>query len=388
MNNINKFKPKMLVIRGPRESCLAFYNCFTRFEIDYVVASEKKFNSSIGKIADNINIINLGFYPSWGIDPVTWLQKKINNLSWSNIRGLEELIKKSDVVNLGDTYYTFNRQAALLAKKYHKPVVTIVWTTIPKHPSSWIPPYSWNMKTVLNATDLFVLRSNMVYKFMDSLGIDRRKTKMIYKGVDLQHFYPNPKTKNPKKQVDILFVGNYHKSKGVIELIEAFEHLLDDKLPVRLIMAGSGELTDYINQKAITLPIINHGFVSYNKLGDVYREGDIFCSLSKNVEFMGIKTGEEYFPYTLMEAQASGLPVVATKCGGIPEAVGDRNYLVEIGDVGGLYTALKALILDKSKRETLARLNRARAELYFDAQKQAKVTENAILDLLPVRKHV
>lgn len=388
MNNRGKpNKPRMLAVRASRETCLAFYNNFTEFEVDYVAASEKEFIPSIGKIADNINIISPGFYPSWGIDPVTLLQKRISNLSWSNIEGLEELVKKSDVVNLTDTYYFFNKQAALLAKKYHKPVVTVIWTTIPSHLSVWLPPYSWNVRAVLDVTDLFILRCRTAYKFTDSLGIDRHKTQMIYKGVDLQNFYPNLKKQKDKKQVDILFVGNYHRSKGILELIEAFEGLLDDKLPVRLIMAGRGELTNYVNQKARNIPIINHDFISYDKLGDVYRQGDIFCSPSKTIEFMGVEIWEEYFSYTLMEAQASGLPIVATKSGGIPEEVGGQNPLVEIGDANGLYTALKVLVLDKVRREALSKLNRERAELLFDAKKQAKATEDAILKFLAVRKH-
>lgn len=376
----SKTLPRMLAVRASRESCLAFYNEFRRFNIDYVAASEKKFTPTIGEISEHLKIINSRFYPVFGFDPVGFIQKKVSNLSWVNIEGLEELVKKSDLVNLTDTYYFFNRQAALLAEKYKKPVVTVVWTTIPNHPSTWLPPYSFNVKQVLKVTDLFILRCKSAYKFTDSLAIDRNKIKMIYKGVDLKHFYP-AKTVN-KEQVNILYVGNFHKSKGLLDLLVVFEKLVSEGLPVRLLLAGRGQLTDLVNEKTQTLPLKNYGFVRYKDLGNVYRKGDIFCSPSKEMRWFGLKIWEEYFSYTLMEAQASGLPIITTKTGGIPEEVGDRNLLIEPEDREALYRQLKKLVLDKKKRAYLGNMNRKRAERLFDAEKQAKRTEDAIQKIL------
>jgi glycosyltransferase involved in cell wall biosynthesis len=202
---------------------------------------------------------------------------------------------------------------------------------------------------------------------------------MIYKGVDLEHFYPK-KNRDRKDPVKILYVGNFHHSKGVIDLIDAFETLVDDGLPVKLILAGNGELNSYINQKAKVMPIKNLGFISYNNLAEIYREGDIFCSPSKNINFMGINIWEEYFSYTLMEAQASGLPIVATNTGGIPEEVDSRNYLIEPGNVKAIYKSLKTLVLDENLRISLGKINRVRAERMFNAKTQAAKTESAIFE--------
>lgn len=370
----------MVVIRATRESCLAFYNHFSGFLIDYVAASQTPYAPTVSNLNPNLEVINPRFYPAYGIDPVSLITPRINNLSWQYIEGLESLIQKCDIVNLTDTYYFFNRQAVRLARKYNKPVVTIIWTTIPRHPSVWLPPYSWNVKEVVDATDLFILRCKSAYAFTDSLKINREKTAMIYKGVDLEHFYPSPR--QIKKTIDILYVGNLHPSKGLLDLLYAFEKLVRDSLPVRLLIAGEGKLQSLINQKAQYLPIRQFGFVNYENLAEVYRQADIFCSPSVDIYLGKLKIWEEYFSYTLMEAQASGIAIVATHSGGIPEEVAPENPLVPQGDIEALHQALKSLVTDRKKRISLGNLNRKRAVSLFDAAKQAKATESAIGRLL------
>jgi glycosyltransferase involved in cell wall biosynthesis len=83
-----------------------------------------------------------------------------------------------------------------------------------------------------------------------------------------------------------------------------------------------------------------------------------------------------------MEAQASGLPIVATRIGGIPEEVGAGNLLVEQRDVEGIRHALKKLVKDQSLRKELGAANRARAEKLFSLKSQAQKTERAILSIL------
>ena len=107
---------------------------------------------------------------------------------------------------------------------------------------------------------------------------------------------------------------------------------------------------------------------------------DIFVTPSKNLKFLSIKVWEEYFSYTLMEAQASGLPIVATRCGGISEEIDSRNYRVPQGDKEALYKALEGLIESSTKRRQLGDINRRRAEKLFDSRVQAKLTEKAILN--------
>lgn len=384
MNTLTTRKPSMLVVRGARESCLAFYNTFRKMKIRYVAATQSPYATTV-KLNEDIDLINKKFVPKYFVDPVSLIQRTVNNMSLVDIDDIENLVKSCDVVNLTDYYYSFNDQIVKLAKKYKKPVVTIIWTTIPSHITTRVPPYSLYSKSVIDNTDLFILRCQKALNFTDSVSIPRSKTTVIYKGVDLKHFHPSKKNKSANP-LNILYVGVLHESKGVRELVGAFEKLLEDGYRVKLTVAGRGPMSNFISEKSKHLPINYLGFVTYDKLAEVYRNADIFCSPSKYLRFFGLKIWEEYFSYTLMEAQASGLPIVATDTGGIAEEVGSRNLLVKPENAQVLYLALRELVTNRRKREDIGLLNSKRAMKYFDAAKQAKLTENTILELLITTK--
>ena len=79
----------------------------------------------------------------------------------------------------------------------------------------------------------------------------------------------------------------------------------------------------------------------------------------------------EGFPLSVLEAMASGLPVVASRVDGTPEAVLDleTGYLLETNDLDGYIKSLEELILDKKKRESMGKCGRRRVEDYFSYER-------------------
>lgn len=380
-NNMRS-KIKMAVIRGTdaRPAQTYFYNYFTKMAIKFIGHSIKASFFPPVKRA-KMELVETPLVPVWGIDPARLIYGKTEHHSWDYHQNLEKHISDCDILNVSDCFFLYCRQAALLAKKYHKPLVAIVWQTYPKHPSTYIPPYSWGVGCVRQQTDLFIARSKMAKKYLISIGVPDRKIEVIYKGVDLNCFFP-VKKKN-WRGVRILYVGQLHKYKGVDLLLYAFEKLHQDNPNIELWFSGRGPLKKMITDFTKRLPIKLFDFVEYSELSQIYRQCDIFCSPSISFKYFGIfKGGEDWFSYTLMEAMASGLPIVSTYCGGIPEEVGKDNLLVKQNSSEGLYKALKKLVDDQSLREKIAKRNRIRAEKYFSAKKQAAETEAAILKLV------
>jgi len=367
------------VVRGNRQNVISFYENFEELNVKFISASFKPFKYRSGN--KNFEFINLPYYNFLKFDPAK-LFNQYGNLSFAFIRNLEEYLEGVDIINISDTYYFSNLQAVNWAKKNKVPVVTVVWCTIPNHITTWFPPYSFITKKVVEATNLFILRSRTALKFTDSLNIPRSKTKVIYKGIDLQKFSPSPVTSR-RSQITILFTGNLSRAKGLDDLLYVFEELREHYKGLKLIVAGDGEMREQIKRLSLSSTSVEfRGFVPYERLPDLYREADIFCAPSKEKRLLGIKVWEEYFPYALMEAMASGLPIVSTRSGGIDEEVGNENPLVVRGDTNALKIALDSLILDKNKRQRISSLNRARAKEFFDEKIQAQKTEEAILKLL------
>jgi len=154
------------------------------------------------------------------------------------------------------------------------------------------------------------------------------KIKVISNGVDTNKFYP---AKKPVKQPIILCTSRFGARKGVDYLIKAMALIPK----AHLWLAGSGVLEPQLKQLVKQLHLSRRvkflGLIPHNRLPALYRRARLFVlpSLSESQS------------NSLMEALASGLPVVATNIGGNPELVNNHNgILVPPGDSQALAGAI------------------------------------------------
>jgi len=158
-------------------------------------------------------------------------------------------------------------------------------------------------------------------------------------GVDRTRFYPSP-TLSPKPQV--LYVGRIEEAKGAYDLLRAWEHVLVCCPDARLTMVGEDRTSGSFLQEARSLGIADSitltGPMPGNEVAGLMRHSQIFCLPSHN----------EGTPVSMMEALSCGLPIVATRVGGIPDIVNhaETGLLVDKGDVTGLASALQTLLHD------------------------------------------
>jgi len=160
-------------------------------------------------------------------------------------------------------------------------------------------------------------------------------------GIDSERFHPDAAKKTPGKK--ILFVGGLdeqHYFKGLHVLLEALVKIPD----ARLTVVGSGNLVKFFARRAFELKIdervIFAGKVSDGELPEYYRAADVFClpSLDRS----------EAFGMVIMEASASGIPVVASDIPGVRTAVknNETGLLVTPGDADALAAALNSILND------------------------------------------
>ena len=178
------------------------------------------------------------------------------------------------------------------------------------------------LKTTFVSKDLMEFANNQLCTNVAM----KEKSYVIPMGVDTTKFDPAKRidgffTQNDMKTV--LFVGRFAEKKGISYLIKAMKNV-----PAHLVLVGTGPLEDQLRKEAAQSNISCEfmGARSHEELPTIYASADILC-----VPSVTAKNGDtEGMPTVIAEGMASGLPIVATRHGGIPAIVrnGENGYLV------------------------------------------------------------
>ena len=326
-------------------------------------------------------------YWSWlDLKKVELIRLRARSLSffrtfWAELSGLENCLRDADFIDTAEVYTPFSYQCAKIAERLKKPLITSVIETIPRHISSKIPPWSIYTKLVLKHADLLIALTNKAKDYLLSIGAEEDKVKVIRQGIDLDRFSP-PKNKPDRDVIRILFVSDLIKRRGLIELLEVFQVLHKEKEKVELWLVGDGPLRPLVEEYGEKYPVKTLGYVHYKDLPDVYRKCDIFCLPGKDVYRFGIKVMEDgQYTISVLEAMASGLPLVVSDSGAYPEIVGPDNFIVPQNNVKQLYESLRVLIDDEELRRKIGAISRRRAEELFDGKKCCEEYAKALIKL-------
>jgi colanic acid/amylovoran biosynthesis glycosyltransferase len=174
--------------------------------------------------------------------------------------------------------------------------------------------------------------------------------------------------------------------KGLFTTLEAFSLFRRSYPSAHLTIAGDGPLLEPIKKKIRELQmessITMAGFVDQHRLRSLFEQAHIFVHPSHTTE----DGNQEGVPNSMLEAMASGLPVVATRHGGIPEAVedGKQGYLVAEKDSAGLAKALIELALDRDLWCQFGRAASRKVSETFEQSRQASQLEAAYRETLEI----
>lgn len=194
---------------------------------------------------------------------------------------------------------------------------------------------------------------------------DWEKLSVVHCGADLDRY--RYRTPGGGELLRILCVGRLVPRKGQTVLIEAVGRLAAADIPVSLTLVGSGpalgDLQALAERRGVADRVSFAGPRSQDELPGLLREHDAFA----------LPSFAEGLPVVLMEAMASGLPVVATSIAGVPELVGDgvSGLLVPPGRADALSEALRRLAQDSELRARLAEAGRRVVESSFDSARSA-----------------
>ena len=225
-------------------------------------------------------------------------------------------------------------------------------------------------KAVSLAVDRYIAVSEQLGRDLTPFIISKRKVRVIYSAIRSQSFVRPP---DPTLRVSltggrarplVLTVARLDKLKGLSHLIEAAVQVPQ----AVFVVAGEGSERADLEARARASGVADRiVFLGHrDDIPELLAASDIFV-LPSLCEGLGL---------SVLEAMASGKPVVATRIGGIPEAVEDgvSGLLVAPHDAGALASAIRALLQDKSLANRLAAAGRARVVERFGAETMVQKT--------------
>ena len=239
-------------------------------------------------------------------------------------------------------------------------------------------------ETARNATLVVTISKYSQQKIFQYYNVDSTKIRIVPNGVDTEKFQPAGDCEEARRYIRIgnkqivLFVGRLIPRKGVCYLVDAAKKIVKERRETLFVLVGDGPLRNSIfaevERAGLKRSFVFLGDISEEVLPQLYRCADVFV-LPSIQEGQGI---------VLLEAQASGKPVVAFNVSGVTEAMrpGETGLLVKAADSAALADALLRLLSDDAMRGKMGIEGRrfVRKELSWDvcAERMIGVYREAI----------
>jgi glycosyltransferase involved in cell wall biosynthesis len=202
----------------------------------------------------------------------------------------------------------------LFSKNYNSQIHLAVCQNIIKPKLSWLIPWE-------RLLTFFVKRIWFcTYEILKVLKYKGITSQTAYLPFTFDQNIYSPKIKEIKNVIKIGFIGRLTEEKGIFDLVDACKLLIAEGQNIELHLAGGGSLEKDLNNNFI----IKHGVIPHIEAHHFYQKIDILVLPSHTKKFW-----KEQFGRVLVEATASGTPVVGSSSGAIPEVIG----LIGFGNV-------------------------------------------------------
>ena len=249
--------------------------------------------------------------------------------------------------------------------------------------------YDQKMRQLLQLAPLVLVRSLSLASRLQDLGCAVDKIRLNRTGIPLQNFAWVERPLPKDGQWQLVQACRLVEKKGLLTTLSAFRKFVGDYPRSRLVIAGEGPLRDGLVRKINEFSLGNHvtltGFLSQDDLRKVYRDSHIFIHPSE----LAADSNQEGVPNSMLEAMASGLPVVATRHGGIPEAVqeGIDGILVPERDEAALYEALLKLATQPDLWRQMGKQASRSVAQNFEQQQQIGKLEAVYAEAIEMARH-
>ncbi|WP_242222283.1 glycosyltransferase family 4 protein [Bacillus cereus group sp. BfR-BA-01380] len=214
-------------------------------------------------------------------------------------------------------------------------------------------------RKAIDYADHLIILSDSFHRPLMQLGAKQKKMTTVLTGINYPDKYHTENTSSAHKKIVITCVARLGPRKGHTILLDALSQMgrkYTDN--VKLLIVGDGEMRGKLEEQVNSLNLSMVEFLGErNDVPDILSKTDIFV----------LPTLNDSLPISIIEAMHSGVCVISTPSGGIPELVSHAKtgILVEAGDVSKLARALKHVIVNQQDREQLGKNARKFAKKYL-----------------------
>jgi glycosyltransferase involved in cell wall biosynthesis len=225
------------------------------------------------------------------------------------------------------------------------------------HYGRWTPQgmvYGTAERIMMRRTDLFLFESNFARQaYEKTIGTPRSTVRVVPNGVSSSEFQP---VAPAGSRTDVVTIGELRHIKGIDVLIEAIAELRALGRHVTATVVGEGPDGQTLRQMAAERGLSNAiRFAGYQPARHAFALGRLLVVASR----------AESLPYIVLEAAAAGIPMIATRVGGIPEIFDTPSPLIPPGDASALSRAIVAALDDLPAAQTAAARLRERVRALF-----------------------
>lgn len=355
---------KILLLSDPASAhTVKWVKYLTEEGIEVILFGITKYDGRDYSSFNNLRIINAGINKDY---------KVLRDGSFSKLIYLKSfplLMKtiRSEQPDILHAHY-LSSYGLLGALTLFKPFVVSVWgSDIYNFPSRSIL-HKIIIKTVLLRAQKILSTSRIMAE--ETQKYTNKTVTVTPFGVDVNLFYPEKRFSLFNKNDFVIgTIKSMEKKYGIDILIKSFAEVktIHPTLPLKLLIVGDGSLLNYYKKMVYDLGLSDYtiftGYIAPEQIPNYQNMLNISCILSREES--------ESFGVSAIEASACGIPVIATKIGGLPEVVENNitGILVEVDNVTQVVEAINKLINDDSLRSKMGKNGRKKVIDHFEIKK-------------------
>jgi glycosyltransferase involved in cell wall biosynthesis len=195
--------------------------------------------------------------------------------------------------------------------------------------------------------DLIFVPSKSTGDELKNKGIASKKIRQFPRGINIERFHPNKRNREIESQYQLggrprlLYVGRISKEKDLPMLAHVFKNKIRPLFDVSMVVVGDGPYLEEMKDELKDTPCVFTGYQDGDELASLYAACDLFV----------FPSATDTFGNVVLEAQASGLPVIVTDSGGPQENVipQQTGFIIPAYDEHALFEAIKTFLVNPKR---------------------------------------